>query len=51
VLDVEHVERWAPKLGGQVTSLAITGGMHDLFLSAEPVRDKAFAAIDEFLDR
>jgi len=51
VLDVEHIERWAPKLGGQVTSLAIAGGMHDLFLSAEPVRDSAFAAVDEFLDR
>jgi alpha-beta hydrolase superfamily lysophospholipase len=51
VLDVEHIARWAPKVGGQVTTQAVDGGMHDLFLSAEPVRDKAFAAVDEFLDR
>jgi alpha-beta hydrolase superfamily lysophospholipase len=50
VLDVEHIARWAPKLGRQVTSVAIAGGMHDLLLSAEPVRDKAFGEIDAFLD-
>ena len=51
VLDVEHIERWAPKLGGEVTSLPVKGGMHDLFLSSEPVRDQAFELVDEFLDR
>jgi alpha-beta hydrolase superfamily lysophospholipase len=51
VLDVEHIARWAPKLGGQVTTLAVDGGMHDLFLSAEPVREKVFTAVDGFLDR
>ncbi|WNV89825.1 alpha/beta hydrolase [Umezawaea sp. Da 62-37] len=51
VLDVADIERWAPKLGGRVTSLAVQDGMHDLFLSAAAVRERTFAAVDEFLDR
>jgi alpha-beta hydrolase superfamily lysophospholipase len=51
VLDVADMERWAPALGRNVTTVTIPGGMHDLFLSAEPVRAHAFAVMDDWLDR
>jgi alpha-beta hydrolase superfamily lysophospholipase len=49
VLDVEHMERWAPNVGRDVTSIAVDGGMHDIFLSAEAVRASALADVDAFL--
>jgi len=51
VLDVADMERWAAAIGQNVTTVAIPGGMHDLFLSAEPVRNHAFAVMDDWLDR
>lgn len=50
VLDVEHMEQWAPAIGPIVTTATIPNGMHDLFLSAEPVRQHAFAVMDAWLD-
>ncbi|MBB4963997.1 alpha/beta hydrolase [Saccharothrix violaceirubra] len=50
VLDVEHMRRWGPKIGRDVTVVTVDNGMHDLFLSAEPVRRRALAEVDEFLD-
>jgi alpha-beta hydrolase superfamily lysophospholipase len=49
VLDVEHMTRWAPSLGPDVTVEAIEGGMHDLLLSAAPVRERVLATIDGWL--
>lgn len=49
VLDVEHMTRWAPSLGPDVTVEAIEGGMHDLLLSAAPVREQVLATIDAWL--
>ena len=49
VLDVDHMVRWAPKIGPNVTLVAIDGGLHDLFLSARPVRDRALSEIDSWL--
>ena len=51
VLDVAQMERWAPALGPNASTAVIPGGMHDLFLSAEPVRQQAFAVMDAWLDR
>ncbi|MEU4803421.1 alpha/beta hydrolase [Actinosynnema sp. NPDC023587] len=51
VLDVEHMQRWAPKIGPDVTVVQVDNGMHDLFLSAGPVRERALAEVDEFLDQ
>lgn len=51
VLDVEQMKRWSDRLGDDVTTVAIPGGLHDLFLSAAPAREAAFRAVDEFLDR
>lgn len=49
VLDVEQIARWAPKIGREVDIVPIEGGLHDLFLSAEPVRDNTFAVVDNWL--
>jgi alpha-beta hydrolase superfamily lysophospholipase len=49
VLDVEHMERWAPALGQNVTVEAFEGGMHDLLLSAAPVRERVLATVDAWL--
>lgn len=50
VLDVADMVRFGPKLGPDVTVVEVTDGMHDLFLSAEPVRTKALAEVDGWLD-
>jgi alpha-beta hydrolase superfamily lysophospholipase len=50
VLDVEQMWRWAPKLGTHVTMVRIEGGVHDLYLSREPVRKALFEEIDRWLD-
>jgi alpha-beta hydrolase superfamily lysophospholipase len=49
VLDVEGMKRWGPKIGSSVQVVEIEAGLHDLFLSPEPVRAAALAAVDEFL--
>ncbi|HSV40317.1 MAG TPA: alpha/beta hydrolase [Nocardioidaceae bacterium] len=49
VLDVEQMWRWAPKLGRHVTLARVEGGIHDLTLSAEPVRKLVFDQIDRWL--
>jgi len=49
VLDVEQMWRWAPKLGRHVTMARIEGGLHDLTLSAEPVRKQVFDQLDRWL--
>lgn len=51
VLDVEQMTQWAPKLGDDVTDVTIPGGLHDLFLSERPVRERAFAEMDSFLEQ
>lgn len=50
VLDVEHIEMWAPKVGTKVTTETVTGGLHDLFLSRKDVRDEAYAKTFNFID-
>jgi len=49
VLDVEHIAGYACRLGRHVTLVRIDGGMHDLVLSAPPVREKVFAELDQWL--
>ena len=50
VLDVAHIRQLSPGLGSEVTVQAIAGGIHDLFLSALPVRAAAYQAVFEWLD-
>lgn len=45
VLDVEQIAKRAVRLGSLVTVIRIDGGVHDLTLSAEPVRVELFAQV------
>jgi alpha-beta hydrolase superfamily lysophospholipase len=49
VLDVEQIRKWAHKLGDQVTLAKIPGALHDVTLSREDVRRRAFDRIDRWL--
>lgn len=51
VLNVSDMVKFAPKVGRRVETVAVSDGLHDLFLSARPARDRAFAALDSWLDR
>ncbi|MEV6345088.1 alpha/beta hydrolase [Actinoplanes sp. NPDC051851] len=42
VLDVEHIVRWSPGLGPQVTITRFPGAKHDLTLSGKEVRTEVF---------
>lgn len=50
VLNVEQIRKWAHKLGDHVTLVRVPGALHDITLSAKPVRDRAFAGITTWLD-
>ena len=49
VLDVEQIAARAVRLGPHVTVVRITDGLHDLMLSAEPVRAAVLVEIARFL--
>lgn len=51
VLNVADIRRYAPRLGPEVTYVAVERGMHDLFLSAREVRDEAFGVMFDWLER
>lgn len=51
VLNVDDIRRACPKLGKNVTYLAIQDGLHDLYLSRVDVREKALEASLEFMER
>jgi alpha-beta hydrolase superfamily lysophospholipase len=50
VLDVEHIVRWAPRLGSRVTIARFDGGMHDLTLSGKDVRVELFRELGRWVD-
>lgn len=49
VLDVDQIAARSVKLGQLVTMQRIDGGVHDLVLSAAPVREKVFAAMERWV--
>jgi alpha-beta hydrolase superfamily lysophospholipase len=49
VLDVDDIARWSTRLGPHVTCVRVDGGLHDLALSAEPVRARFFAELDRWM--
>jgi alpha-beta hydrolase superfamily lysophospholipase len=49
VLDVDDIARWSTRLGPHVTCVRVDGGLHDLALSAEPVRAKVFTELDRWM--
>jgi alpha-beta hydrolase superfamily lysophospholipase len=50
VLDVRQIARWAPRLGGQVETVAVEAAMHDVVLSSRPVREQVFGRIATWLE-
>ncbi|TDC81281.1 alpha/beta hydrolase [Micromonospora sp. KC606] len=50
VLDVEHMVRWAPRLGRHVTLARFDGGIHDLTLSGSAVRERVFAEVGRWAE-
>ena len=48
VLDADRIAELAWRVGRHVTVVRIDGGMHDLVLSAEPVRQRVFAELDRW---
>jgi len=50
-LNVDDMKKNAPKIAQNVELAEITDGMHDLFLSSKPVREKAYQVLKEFLER
>ncbi|GII54660.1 hypothetical protein Pth03_30490 [Planotetraspora thailandica] len=49
VLDTEQIAKWSTKIGPRVTCVRVPGGMHDLTLSAAPVRKQVLAEIDRWM--
>lgn len=49
VLDVTQIARWSPWLGADVTVRRLDGALHDVYLSAEPVRTRALDITTAFL--
>jgi alpha-beta hydrolase superfamily lysophospholipase len=50
VLDVEHIVRWAPRLGPRVMIARFDGGLHDLTLSGKDVRTEVFRELGKWVD-
>lgn len=51
VLNVEDVARQAQNIVGQYSIQAVQGGMHDLILSKQPVRDEVYSTIFNWAKR
>lgn len=50
VLDVKQIQRWSGCLGERTNIVPIDGARHDVFLSSERPRARAFAELDHWLD-
>ena len=49
VLSVQDIFHYGPCLGSSVTPCVVKGGMHDLFLSPQPVRGEAYRQLFTYL--
>lgn len=49
VLNYHHIRKYANNIKGAVTITEIENGMHDLFLSQKPIRDKVYQKTFEWL--
>ncbi|MBT0568395.1 alpha/beta hydrolase [Williamsia sp. CHRR-6] len=49
VLDTEQIARWSGALGSRVSTVAVTGARHDVFLSLPDVRAAAYEALQTWL--
>ena len=50
VLNVKDIEQFSHVIGKKVTRASFEGGLHDLLLSKEPVREKVFQTMETFLN-
>ncbi|MFZ2511488.1 MAG: alpha/beta hydrolase [Gordonia sp. (in: high G+C Gram-positive bacteria)] len=50
VLNVKQIAQWASFLGSRVLSVAITDARHDVFLSQQRPRERAYQAAADWLD-
>lgn len=51
VLNIKTIRQYASKIKGQVEIIAIRNGLHDLFLSKKPVREKAYQEVFDWMKR
>ncbi len=51
ILDVNDIEKYAKKINGDVTTISIQNGLHDLVLSAPVVRAEVYKKLFEWLDQ
>ena len=49
VLDVRQIQRWSGSIGDHTTIVPILNARHDVFLSAQEPREKAFRVVDKWL--
>ncbi|MEV5753506.1 alpha/beta hydrolase [Actinoallomurus sp. NPDC052308] len=49
VLNADDIARWSTRLGRHVTCVRVENGLHDLVLSAAPVRAKVFDELERWL--
>ena len=50
VLNVKDIEKYAFCLGTRITYRTVPGGMHDLFLSRRPIRERALETVFQWLE-
>ena len=51
ILSVKGIEKYAKKLQGDVTIMTIKNGLHDLVLSAPPVRAEVYTKLFTWLQQ
>lgn len=50
ILDVKDIEKWASRFKGNIKLCKIENGLHDLVLSAQPVREKVYSELFKWLN-
>lgn len=51
ILDVKHISKYAKKIQGDVEIISIKDGLHDLVLSAKPVRTQVYQTLFQWLEQ
>ncbi|KQG44612.1 alpha/beta hydrolase [Acinetobacter pittii] len=51
ILDVKDIEKFGKKIKGDVSVVSIHNGLHDLVLSAQPVREQVYQQLFQWLDQ
>lgn len=49
ILDVKHIAKYAQKIKGDVEIVSVKDGLHDLILSAKPVRTQVYQTLFQWL--